>query len=1136
MLYLLVFGITVSGTFIPTGAVWKPALGSWNKPILTADNTTWEHTAVQEPQVMYQPETKSLRMWYRGAGWGFPTGVGVADSTDGGLTWSKYNGNPVWTDPISECSGQPWVYKEASDKWWLYTTTNQKPPRTCIAESKDGLSWANVSSGTFHHQSHVPLPPNGTMFGNRAVWKESEGVWKMLQECGTTDGVWEIFLYEGTSAIEWKVANGGAPLRQLQRHSRSMYGGPSIASVDGVLAPRNPSDQKYHIWYHAGANGNLPTDIYHASSIDLLNWTVNPTGPVLQHQGTGSFAFDQVADPSPLAVGDKAFMAYDGDNNQRGADVHAAIGLAVGMAVNIGMAVNVSMAVSIPTDEAQKVDKRNHEKHKNGVLAPTQTSWAGISSYYLYSCNATIRTEALNAVRAAGIKVLRVILLSTEGEGAVAACSSTPTPDLEPQQVGVYEDTILMRLDDLLYEASIRGIKLTVALHDRWSLGCWRSDAYQRKYNLTKVDCKHNASGNDPARFYSQGRNDFKQRIAHILSFVSRHTQQPIGQWRDALFSVEAENEAFGHAQMDAGSADWLCDMSASIREAIHHDVLVTTGGGGIGTAVGKAEFTRAHALSQCASVDVVALHSYSSAADIDRLLTGYASAIGTKRLLLQEWGVTGVNSTAQSKAFTAIAAVAAEHGVPQFVWHMQPSHMPLPSTELAVSAPAPAPSPGRQRVRGADGEWVNKCSATSCPTEVWVTALYPAAQAAALQASAADWPEIWACATDADCRFNGQCVNGACACDSAWRGPSCAALKLLPTPRANGLKHANGSSSWGGSIMRNTSTGTYHMFASFITEQCGLGYWSTNSEIVRATSDTPIGPYSIQQIVAPRFAHEPNLVFGTGPDRVVLLATMNAKTPTDFANCSKPSPNDGAAVIRASDGVALQQPHLHTIEHPARNTYLWSAASAEDIGKQEGQLAIDAVKWNTDSLHNGAVCDTNAAGAVGADGNSVVGIWRHCETKNLHTVPHTLTASKVADPTSYSPNISINFPFMSHAGSEDPMVYTRKTSDGKLVFHAVLHDEQITRCADAPVGCWPGGRHAFSVDGGLTWDYSPFDMYNGTVEYTDGTREDYYLRARPHLLVNDTTGELVALSNGLRPTKASDYVFTLVQPVASRR
>jgi hypothetical protein len=73
-------------------------------------------------------------------------------------------------------------------------------------------------------------------------------------------------------------------------------------------------------------------------------------------------------------------------------------------------------------------------------------------------------------------------------------------------------------------------------------------------------------------------------------------------------------------------------------------------------------------------------------------------------------------------------------------------------------------------------------------------------------------------------------------------------------------------------------------------------------------------------------------------------------------------------------------------------------------------------------------------------------------------------------------------------------------------------------------------------------------DAYNGTVQYlADGgggggdeggaggavetETEDYYLRARPHLLL-DAAGEIVALSNGLRPEKASEYVFTLVQPV----
>lgn len=320
---------------------------------------------------------------------------------------------------------------------------------------------------------------------------------------------------------------------------------------------------------------------------------------------------------------------------------------------------------------------------------PTQTNWAGISNYYLYGCNSTIRAEALNAVRASGIKVLRVFLLSTEGEGAVAACSSSPVPDVEPKTVGIYDDTILERLDDLLYEASIRGIKLTVALHDRWSLGCWRSDAYQRKYNLTKADCSHNSSLNDPTRFYSEGRQDFKNRIAHILSFRSRHTKQPIGQWKQALFSVEAENEAFGHVSVGKANKDWLCDMSSVIRANVHPAILVSTGGGGIGTNTGPAEFARVQDLVKCASIDVIALHSYSAPALIDAQIVGYKHAIqiasassaantattgALARLVLQEWGVTGENSTAQADAFRAVAAVAASHRIPQFFWELQPS------------------------------------------------------------------------------------------------------------------------------------------------------------------------------------------------------------------------------------------------------------------------------------------------------------------------------------------------------------------------------------------------------------------------------------------------------------------------------
>ena len=106
-----------------------------------------------------------------------------------------------------------------------------------------------------------------------------------------------------------------------------MFGGVHIATVDGNYAPKDPSG-RYNIWFHAGADGNLPTDIYHATSTDLVTWSVSPGTPVISHRGTGAgFAYDQVADPSPLVAGDTAYIAYDGDDNRAGATTHAAIGM-----------------------------------------------------------------------------------------------------------------------------------------------------------------------------------------------------------------------------------------------------------------------------------------------------------------------------------------------------------------------------------------------------------------------------------------------------------------------------------------------------------------------------------------------------------------------------------------------------------------------------------------------------------------------------------------------------------------------------------------------------------------------------------------------------------------------------------------
>ena len=142
-------------------------------------------------------------------------------------------------------------------------------------------------------------------------------------------------------------------------------------------------------------------------------------------------------------------------------------------------------------------------------------------------------------------------------------------------------------------------------------------------------------------------------------------------------------------------------------------------------------------------------------------------------------------------------------------------------------------------------------------------------------------------CSKPLDCQLNGVCAsNGTCACDPQWRGDRCQMLNLLPARPDAGLQ-LHGQSSWGGSIIRDAA-GLYHMFASVMANACGLGGWLPNSQIGRATSPAADGPYELQEIIVPRFAHEPEIV--TAPDGTYVIYLMgsglNASDDQD-KNCS---------------------------------------------------------------------------------------------------------------------------------------------------------------------------------------------------------------------------------------------------------
>ena len=314
--------------FPPTGASWLD-IG----PVLFPTEP-WEETCVCEPQVYWDAQKDEFRMYYRG-GWGNGS-VGIATSKTG-VTWKKYEMNPIFGGGGSNITGlregwQPYVLRERKDMYWLYTTAEWY--RMNLATSKDGYLWSaqNIT---------ITFPKGCTHWGNRVVWIEYRNfsdeyndtklkkTYLMLQEAGFRKGVWNIFLYISNDGFKWVLGNNGVQLSSLAIGSGGgMFGGPSFANVNGTITPRNSSGL-YNLWYHAApaGKGDLPTDIYHAASKDLINWKISLCEtPVLKHSGKG-WEYDQTADPSPIITPDGgSFLYYDGDNNEVG---KASIGMAI---------------------------------------------------------------------------------------------------------------------------------------------------------------------------------------------------------------------------------------------------------------------------------------------------------------------------------------------------------------------------------------------------------------------------------------------------------------------------------------------------------------------------------------------------------------------------------------------------------------------------------------------------------------------------------------------------------------------------------------------------------------------------------------------------------------------------------------
>eukprot|EP00936_MAST-01D_sp_MAST-1D-sp1_P001429 g1429.t1 len=150
-------------------------------------------------------------------------------------------------------------------------------------------------------------------------------------------------------------------------------------------------------------------------------------------------------------------------------------------------------------------------------------------------------------------------------------------------------------------------------------------------------------------------------------------------------------------------------------------------------------------------------------------------------------------------------------------------------------------------------------------------------------------------CTSPGDCHWGGDCVGGRCRCDPTWTGAHCAALHLLPAPAPDGKGEGNGKGNglgtypadapaaisglpsnstftWGGAVVAGDGDGLYHGFFTEYMHHCPMTYgtWSTSTHIRRATSPSPLGPWSAREVVVPDAAGNP--VIARSPDNATWL------------------------------------------------------------------------------------------------------------------------------------------------------------------------------------------------------------------------------------------------------------------------
>jgi hypothetical protein len=319
---------------------------------------------------------------------------------------------------------------------------------------------------------------------------------------------------------------------------------------------------------------------------------------------------------------------------------------------------------------------------------------------------------------------------------------------------------------------------------------------------------------------------------------------------------------------------------------------------------------------------------------------------------------------------------------------------------------------------------------------------------------------------------------------------------RLLPAPVGGGFAMPE-YWIWCGSVIRGDD-GLYHMFASRWPRSLTFQpHWLTNSEIVRATSPTPEGPYTFAEVVLPprgrefwdgRMTHNPT-IHRAGKTYLLYYTGTTYDGPT-------PAPGQPCTEAQRRQARNQQRIGLATAPSPAGP---WTRRDAPIIDTRPG-------KWD-------AILTANPAPLVHDDG-SVLMIYKSRSARDDKMRHGLVRAAHFDGPYERVQDEPI-FPEESANAVEDPFLWWEDGCYQVLVHDVLGHVGGETDC----IG------HGTSPDA-LHWTWSqPGLACSRTIRWSDGRVTRHPRVERPQLLFQDgrPTHLFVSTGEGPEPSRRGD-------------